>query len=54
VDPEDELLLDELLQAASPAAARPAIAVTAIRWERRVMSGLLRTWRVSPGVSVIA
>src|SRR5437016_856169 len=38
------LLLDELLQAASPAAARLAIAMTAIRWERRVMSRLLLAW----------
>src|SRR5258708_10953477 len=37
-------LLDELLQAASPAAARLAIAMTAIRWERRVMSRLLLAW----------
>src|SRR4029077_1206687 len=37
-------LFDELLQAASPAAARLAIAMTAIRWERRVMSRLLLAW----------
>src|ERR1700683_1622644 len=44
VDGELELL-DELLQAASPAAATLAIAMTAIRWERRVMSKLLLAWR---------
>src|SRR5580692_33480 len=47
LDGVDEVLelLDELLQAASPAAARLAIAMTAIRWERRVMSRLLLAWR---------
>ena len=53
-DPPVELsLLDELLQAASPAAARLAIAMTAIRWERRVMSRLLLAWHRSTGVSVV-
>src|ERR1700683_5697085 len=41
----DMELLDELLQAASPSAATLAIAMTAIRWERRVMSKLLLAWR---------
>jgi hypothetical protein len=45
--PEDELLFEELLQAASPAAAEQDIAFTASRWERRFMSGLLLTWPVA-------